>query len=178
MSSLIEMNEALRRQASHGLWAAAANANHPRTGLIVTLVRAWKRRHTASLLRQLEPRLLDDIGITRGQIDAIAAKAAAKAVARKGTPAMSRFASLAKLPASILSGLTKAWRRQAAIMALERLSNHTLADIGIERGRIAETVDALLAQSTATAAPVRAKSVKVATAKPVEIAVPAHQVAA
>ncbi len=93
-----------------------------------------------------------------------------------------RIASLAKLPASILTGLTKVWRRQSAIAALERLSNHTLADIGIERGRIAETVDAMMAQGTATAASVRAaapaKAAKVATAKPVEIAAPAHQVAA
>ena len=182
MFSLIEMNEALRRQASYGLWAPAANANanHRRTGLIETLVRARRRRHTANLLRQLDSRLLDDIGITRGQIDEIAAKAAAKAVAREGTPAMPRFASLAKLPASILTGLTKAWRRQAAIMALESLSNHTLADIGIERGRIAETVDAMMARGTATPAPARAKSAKVAKAapKPVEIAAPAHKAAA
>ena len=88
------------------------------------------------------------------------------------------IASLAKLPASILTGLTKVWRRQSAIAALERLSNHTLADIGIERGRIAETVDAMMAQGTATAAPARIESAKVATAKPVEIAAPAHQVAA
>ena len=158
MSSLIEMNEALRRQASYGLWAPAANANHPRAGLVETLVRAMKRRHTANLLRQLDPRLLDDIGITRGDIHEIAAKAAAEAVVREGTPAMPRIASLAKLPASILAGLTKVWRRQAAILALQRLSNHMLADIGIERGRIAETVDALMARGTATPAPVRAKS--------------------
>ena len=101
MSSLIEMNEALRRQASYGLWAPAANLNRPRAGLIAALVRAIRRRHTASLLRQLDSRLLDDIGITRGQIDAIAAKAATKAVARKGTHAMPRIASLAKLSASI-----------------------------------------------------------------------------
>ncbi len=179
MSSLIEMNEALRRLASSGLWAPAAHANHPRTGLIETLVRAVRRRHTANLLGQLDSRVLDDIGITRGEIDKIAAKAAAKAVARKGTHAMPRIASLAKLSASILTGLTKVWRRQAAIVALERLSNHTLADIGIERGRIAETVDAMMARGTATPAPVRAaEPAKVPTAKPVEIAVPAHQVAA
>ncbi len=179
MSSLIEMNEALRRQASYGLWAPAANVNRPRAGLIAALVRATRRRYTANLLKQLDSRLLDDIGITRGQIDETAAKAATKAVARKGTHAMPRIASLAKLSASILTGLTKVWRRQAAIVALERLSNHTLADIGIERGRIAESVDAMMARGTAAPAPVRAtEPAKVPTAKPVEIAVPAHQVAA
>ena len=158
MSSLIEMNEALRRQASYGLWVPPANANvtRPRAGLLETLVRAIKRRHTANLLRQLDSRLLDDIGITRGDIDQIAAEAAAMAVATEGAPAMPRIASLAKLPAAILAGLTKAWRRQAAIVALERLSTHILTDIGIDRGRIAETVDAMMARGETTPAPVRA----------------------
>jgi uncharacterized protein YjiS (DUF1127 family) len=182
MSSLIEMNEALRRQTSHGRWIPAANVNRPRAGLFGTLVRAYKRRRTANLLRQLDSRLLDDIGITRGEIDQIAAKAAAQAAVRKGAPAMPRIASLVLLPASILTALTKAWRRQAAIMALERLSNHTLADIGIERGRIAETVDAMLASGTVTPAPVRtavtAKVAKAAAPKPVETAAPAHRAAA
>ena len=186
MSNLIEMKAALRRQECYGLWhpaaATNANANHPRAGLVETLVRALKRRHTANLLKQLDSRLLDDIGITRGEIDEIAAKAAAQAVVREGTPAMPRIASLVLLPASILTALTKVWRRQAAIVALERLSNHTLADIGIERGRIAETVDAMLASGTATPAPVRtAVTATVATAaapKPAEIAAPAHKVAA
>ncbi len=181
MSSLTEMHEALRRQASYGLWhpAANANANLPRAGLVEALVRAIKRRHTASLLRQLDSRLLDDIGITRGEIDAIAARAAAKVVAREGAPAMPRIASLTKLSAAILTGLANAWQRQAGIGALERLSDHTLADIGIDRGRIAETVDAMMARGETTPAPVRtAVTAKAATAKPVEMAAPAQQAAA
>ncbi len=182
MSSLIEMNEALRRQASYGLWApaSAANVNRPRAGLVETLVRAMKRRRTANLLEQLDSRLLEDIGITRGEIRQVAAKAAAEAVVREGAPAMPRIASPTKLLASILTGRTKAWRRQSAIVALERLSNHTLADIGIERGRIAETVDAMMAQGETTAAPARAKSAKLAeaaTPKPAEIAAPARKAA-
>jgi uncharacterized protein YjiS (DUF1127 family) len=175
MSSLTEMNEALRRQTSHGQWAA--NVDRPRAGLIETLVRARKRRRTVILLRQLDSRLLDDIGITRGDIDQIATKAAAEAVVLEGARAMSSMARFVRLPAAIWTGLAKAWRRQSAIMALQRLSNHTLADIGIERGRIAEVVDSLMAQGTATAAPVRVQPAT-ATAKPVETAVPAHKVAA
>ena len=68
---------------------------------------------------------------------------------------MPRIASLAKLPAAIWTGLTAAWRRQATIVALQRLSNHTLADIGIERGRIPQTVDTMMAQVKAETAPVR-----------------------
>ncbi len=178
MSSLTEMNEALRRQASYGLWIPAANGNRPRVGPVAALVRTIRRRHTANLLRQLDSRLLDDIGITRGDIDAVAAKAAA----RKGAPAMPAMpgvSSLARLPASIVTALTKAWRRQAAIVGLQRLSNHTLADIGIVRGCIPEIVDAMMAQDTATATRVPATvTAKVTTAKPVEIAVPAQQAAA
>ena len=181
MSSLNEMNQALRRQTSSGLPhpTSAANVNHPRVGLVKTLVRAIRRRHTASLLKELDSHLLDDIGVTRGEIDAIAAKAATAAVLRQGTPAMPRTAWLAKLPAEILTVLTKAWRRQAAISALQRLSNHTLADIGIERGRIAETVDAMMARDETTPASARAAvTVKVATPNPVEVAASAHQLAA
>lgn len=175
MSSLSEINEVLRRQTSNGLWLPAlatpsgalgeclqrsepraANVNRPRAGFIKTLVQAMKRRQTANLLKQLDPRLLDDIGVTRGNIDEIATKAVAEAAAREGTPAMLRTASLAKLPASILTGLTKAWRRQAAIASLERLSNHTLADIGMERARIAEAVDVMMAGGDITAARVAA----------------------
>ena len=92
---------------------------------------------------------------------------------------MPRFASLTKLPASILAFLTKAWRRQGAIGALQRLSDHTLADIGIERGRIAETVDAMMAYDQTTPASVRATvTANVATAKPGKVAAPAHELAA
>ena len=68
---------------------------------------------------------------------------------------MLRIASLTKLPTSILTFLTKAWRRQAAIADLQRLSNHTLADIGIERGCIPELVDAMMAWDKAKPAPAR-----------------------
>jgi uncharacterized protein YjiS (DUF1127 family) len=178
MSRMNEMNQALRRQSPRSRWLLelatpsvalgrglprnefaaqprAANANRPGTGIVEALNRAMKRRHTANLLRQLDTRLLDDIGITHGEIDVIAAKAAAEAAAREGFTAMPRIASMAKLPAAIWTGLTDAWRRQATIVALQRLSNHTLADIGIERGRIPETVDVMMAKAKAVTAPAR-----------------------
>ncbi len=203
MSRMNAMNQALRRQSPHSQWLLelatpsvalgrglprheiatgprTANANQPRAGLVETLVRTMKQRRTASQLAQLDTRLLDDIGIARGEINTIAAKAAAQAVAREGIPAMPRIASLIKLPAAILAFLSKAWRRQAAIATLQRLSNHTLADIGIERGCIAETIDAMIASDETTLAPAPAPAVtaKVATAKPVEVAAPAHKLAA
>ncbi len=193
MSSLTEMHEALRRQTSYGQWAttptaayatapatsSAANANHPRAGIVETLVRAMKRRHTANLLRQLDSRLLDDIGITRGDIDRVAATAAAETVAREGIAVMPRVAALTQVLAAIFTGVANAWKRQSTIVALQRLSSHTLTDIGIERGRIPEIVDAMMAQDVATPAPVRTGlTAKAVTAKPVETAAPAQQVAA
>ena len=187
MSRMNEMNQALRRQSPRSQWLlelaspsvalgrglsrneftatpAAANANRPGAGIVETLNRAMKRRHTANKLKRLDTRLLEDIGITRGDIDRIAAKAAAEAAAHEGLTAMLRITSLAKLPAAILTGLTNAWRRQAAIAALQRLSNHTLADIGIERVRIPATVDAMIAQDKAVTAPVRT----VSTSQPIQ----------
>ena len=197
MSRMNEMNQALRRQSPRSRWLLelatpsvalgrglprnefaaqlrAANVNRPGAGIVEALNRAMKRRHTANLLKQLDTRLLDDIGITRGEIDVIATKAAAEAAAREGLTAMPRIASLAKLPAAIWTGLTDAYRRQATIVALQRLSNHTLADIGIERGRIPETVDAMLTQAKAETAPVRT----VTAAQPVPAVTPAANITA
>lgn len=197
MSRLTDRNQAPRRQAPRSLWlpalatpsgalgeclrrdeatagTRAANANRTRAGLVETVVRALKRRQTAKLLRRLDARQLNDIGITRGQIDEIAAAAAAEAVARKGSYAMPRFAPLATL--------RRAWRRQAAIAALHRLSDHTLADIGIERLRIAESVDAMMAMGADRPAPARAavtaKLAEAAAPTPVAVAAPSHKAAA
>ena len=187
MSRMNEMNQALRRQSPRSQWLLelatpsvalgrglprnefaaqprAANANRPGAGIVEALNRAMKRHHTANLLKRLDTRLLEDIGITRGEIDVIATKAAAEAAAREGLTAMPRIASLAKLPAAIWTGLTDAYRRQATIAALHRLSNHTLADIGIEPGRIPETVDVMMAEAKAVTAPVRT----VAAAQPIQ----------
>jgi len=196
MSRMNEMNQALRRQSPRSRWLLelatpsvalgrglprnefpaqprAANVNRPGAGIVEALNRALKRRHTANQLKRLDSRLLEDIGITRGEIDVIATRAAAEAAAREGLTAMPRIASLAKLPAAIWTGLTGAWRRQATIVALQRLSNHTLADIGIERGRIPETVDGMMAEAKAVTAPVRT----VTAAQPVQPAPAANTTA-
>ncbi len=204
MSRMNEMNQALHRQTPRSQWMLelatptvalgrglprgevalpprAANANRPGIGLLESLVRATvravKRGHTARLLRQLDTRLLDDVGVARDEIDEIVTKAAAEAVAQQGTYAMPRFA--------FLTALRRAWRRQAAIAALQRLSDHTLSDIGIERRRIAVSVDAMMAKDDATPAPVQAAAApkaataaKAAAPKPVETTAPAHKVAA
>ncbi len=81
-----------------------------------------------------------------------------------------------------LAALRKAWRRQAAIASLQRLSDYILSDIGIERRRIAELVDDMLAKDAAKPAPARAvvtaKVTKAAAPKPTEVVTPAHKAAA
>jgi uncharacterized protein YjiS (DUF1127 family) len=194
-----EMNQALRRQYPRSQWLLelatpsvalgrglprnefaakprAANANRPVAGLLAALVRAVvrsvKHYQTVRLLKQLDPHLLNDIGIARGEIDEIATKAAAETVAREGISALPGLASLAKLPASILNGMIESWRRQATITALHRLSDHLLADIGMERDRIAAAVDIMMARDETAAVPVRVKF----AAKPTSAPGPAAEV--
>jgi uncharacterized protein YjiS (DUF1127 family) len=77
---------------------------------------------------------------------------------------MHRIASLIKLPIAILTDLRKASQRRANIATLERLSDRTLNDIGVDRRMIAETVDAMMARNSAKPAPLQT----VPTAKPVQ----------
>jgi len=136
------------------------------------VVRAVQRRHTAQALRQLDAHLLADIGIERGEIDAVAAKAA-----EANTPVV------AAVPArwirvELLAALRKGWRRQAAIRSMQSLPDWVLADIGIERGHIPASVDDLLANGAQRPAAPAQPTAAPAAPKPVEAAVPAHRAAA
>ena len=208
MSRLTDLNQALRRQSSRTTWipelatppgafgqcsqrtdtprrspGTLAGVKRPSAGargLLIALarsvapsvVRAVQRRHTAQALRRLDAHLLTDIGIERGEIDAVAAKAA-----EASTPVV------AAVPArwvrvELLAALRKGWRRQAAIRSLQGLPNWVLADIGIERGRIPNVVDDLLANGAQRPAAPARPTVAPAAPKPVEAAVPAHRAAA
>ena len=171
MSRLTDLNQALRRQSSRTTWipelatpAGAFGVSLQRTdaprrspgtvadvkrpsagapGLLITLVqpivRAVRRRRTAKALKQLDAHLLADIGIERDEIDEVAAKAA-KAI----TPVVAAGPAR-RVGVEFVAALRKGWQRQAAIRSLQGLPDWVLADIGIERGRIPESVDALLA---------------------------------
>lgn len=81
------------------------------------------------------------IGLFQGQIrlggfSGSAFRGSTKPLPRKSTGLRSAFFHP-------FAGITRAQRRRAAIRELMRLSDHHLADLGIERSRIAEVVDGL-----------------------------------
>ena len=190
MSRLTDLNQALRRQTSRTTWIPelatptgafgqclqrddtlrrSPDAGGLLSALVQFIVRAVRRRRTVKALRQLDAHLLSDIGIERYEIDAVAAKAAkaAKPVVAAG-PAR-------RVGVEFFAALRKGWRRQAAIRSLESLPDWVLTDIGIERGRIPESVDNLLAQSGQRPA---ARARPAVAPKPVEAAAPVHKAAA
>ena len=151
---------------ARGLLIALARSVAP------SVVRAVQRRHTAQALRQLDAHLLADIGIERGEIDAVAAKAAEVI-----TPVVAAGPARRVLVA-LLAALRNGWRRQAAIRSLQGLPDWVLADIGIERGHIPASVDDLLAKG-AQRPPAQARpTVAPAAPKPVEAVASAHKAAA
>ena len=193
MSRLTDLNLALRRQSSRTTWMpelatpTAAfgeflqRADAPRrspgaSGLLIALahsvVRAVRRRRTTQALRQLDAHLLADIGIERGEIDKVAAKAA-KAI----TPVVAAGPAW-RVGVELVAALRKSWRRQAAIRSLQGLPDWVLADIGIERGRIPNAVDGLLAQGERRPAARARPAVAPVAPKPVEAAAPVHRAAA
>ena len=189
MSRLTDLNQALRRQSSRTTWIPelatpagvfgqclqrndtqrrSPGARGLLSALVQPIVCAVRRRRTVRMLRQLDAHLLADIGIERGEIDEVAAKAA-----EAMTPAVAA-GSARRVLVEFVAALRKGWRRQAAIRSLQGLPDWALADIGIERGRIPASVDALLAngEHRPPARPEPAPSVSLHTAAP------AHKAAA
>ncbi len=198
MSRLTDLNQALRRQSSRTTWIpelatpaealgqCLQRADTPRrspgtrgflSALVQPIVSAVRRRRTVRMLRQLDAHLLADIGIERGEIDEVAAKAA------EATTPVVAAVSARRVRVELFAALRKGWRRQAAIRSLQSLPDWVLADIAIERGRIPESVHDLLANGelargerdpAARPEPAAAPAVQ----KPVEAAAPAHKAAA
>ncbi len=193
MSRLTDLNQALRRQSSRTTWIpelatpagafgqSLQRADTPRrspgtrgflSALVQPIVRAVRRRRTVRMLRQLDAHLLADIGIERDEIDEVAAKAA-EAI----TPAVAAGPARRVL-VKFVAALREGWQRQAAIRSLQGLPDWVLADIGIERGRIPESVDSLLAKGEHRPPARPAPAVAPVARKPVEVAVPTHKAAA
>ena len=193
MSRLTDLNQALRRQSSRTTWIpelatpagafgeSLQRADAPRrspgaSGLLIALVhsvvRAVRRRRTVRMLRQLDAHLLADIGIERDEIDKVAAKAA-EAI----TPVVAAGPAR-RVGVELVAALRKSWHRQAAIRSLQRLPDWTLADIGIERGRIPQSVDSLLANDEQRPAARARPAVAPAPSVSLHTAAPAHKAAA
>ncbi len=206
MSRLTDLNQALRRQSSRILWipelataggalgqclarndaardshSTPATAVRPSTSLralldalVQPVMRAIRRRRTARALKQLDAHLLADIGIERDEIDELVARV----VKEKAKAAQSRFAPRIAPRFGFLAALRRGWQRQAAIAALQRLPDWSLSDIGIDRGRIPEAVDALLAKDKTTPLARPEPVVTPLPAVPARAAAPAHKAAA
>ncbi len=198
MSRLTDLNQALRRQSSRTTWIPelatpsgafgqylqradtphrSPDARGLLSALVQPVVRAVRRHRTVKALKQLDAHLLADIGIERDEIDKVAAKAA-EAI----TPVVAAGPAR-RVGVELVAALRKGWHRQAAIRSLQGLPDWILADIGIERGRIPENIDNLLAKG----GPAQAERGPAARPEPavapvpsvsVEAAAPAHKAAA
>ena len=96
------------------------------------LLQRWLRR--AAVVRelsQLDSRMLDDIGVSRWQIDEIADAAV-------GGERPSLAAALAQ---TLAAPLVRWYRRNEAFRQLSQLDDRMLADIGVNRGDIPALVD-------------------------------------
>ena len=122
---------------------AEALAKLPGQGLSA-ISRAWRRRETINQLQSLSDRMLEDIGLNRGQIVEVATRMAADSA----TDAPHRAEPVAL---SFLAKVRKARVRRATIRELENLSDRVLSDIGISRGQIPAEVDRILEKRSAQA---------------------------
>lgn len=121
--------------------------------------RVWEKFNDSRLRRQaiqefanLDDRLLRDIGLERDRIpetvDAMLRHRPVPTVrgSRVGHEAERTGDSV---PVRISKSLVKAWVRRRAINQLARLDNRLLRDIGLDRDRIPDAVDAMLERRTA-----------------------------
>ena len=126
----------------------------PRWAIDSHLGRVWEKFNDSRLQRRaiqefasLDDRLLRDIGIERDRIpEMVNTMLRSKPVARSGTSRSSHDSKKAGevFPVRIWRSLLKAWLRRRAINDLARLDNRLLRDIGLDRDRIPDAVDAML----------------------------------
>ncbi|MHA1600381.1 MAG: DUF1127 domain-containing protein [Alphaproteobacteria bacterium] len=122
---------------------AEAMANMPGQGL-TAIGRAWRRRQTIKQLQSLSDRMLEDIGLNRGQIVEVATRMAASPTTdtpHRAEPSVQTF----------LAKVLHAHQRRATIRELENLPDWVLSDIGVSRGRIPAEVDRILEKQSAQA---------------------------
>ena len=124
------------------------------------VARVWEKFNEGRLRRQaiqefanLDDRLLRDIGLDRDRIpetvDAMLRHQPIPVVRESRIGHESGRAG-ESFPARISKSLVKAWVRRRAINELARLDNSLLRDIGLDRDRIPEAVDAMLDRKAAS----------------------------
>ena len=111
------------------------------------------RRRAIQEFAHLDDRLLRDIGLDRDRIpetvDAMLRRHPVP-VARESRIGHESERAGESFPARISKGLVKAWVRRRAINELARLDNHLLRDLGLDRDRIPDAVDAMLDRKPAS----------------------------
>ena len=110
--------------------------------LTAALLRPLRRQAIADRLERLDDRMLDDIGIQRGEIEGIA-----EAVASRQAPTVST--AVGKLLALAGGSLTAWSERRAAYHELSGLEDRMLRDIGITRADIPAVVAGMTASGHA-----------------------------
>lgn len=127
-----EVPEVTARKTGFG--ALAVFAKHVINSVRGTL----ELRSIARELAALNDRELADIGLTRGEIPAVAARS----VTTPATPGLG--AAFSQLVRDLVVAPVVLWnRRRAAYSALNALDNRMLADIGVARAEISDVVKGL-----------------------------------
>lgn len=109
------------------------NTNPARESLLDILLRPFRRAGVARELRELDARMLSDIGLSRSDIDRVAGES----VGGKGEWIV---LSLVRLAASKVVDWAN---KRATYRSLSSLDDRMLRDIGLNRGDIPALVDAL-----------------------------------
>jgi uncharacterized protein YjiS (DUF1127 family) len=118
--------------------AGADAARAPSFGLLARLSCALRRRALRRELMQLDDRLLADIGLTRGDVEAVAARAALE----PRPCGVSASSHVATFLGRVGKQIGEAFQRRAAAAELMALDDRLLADIGLSRSDIPAAVGA------------------------------------